>query len=202
MGAALNKLGYYMPTPPHYQDASINVLELLNIYVALKFWAPAIAGKVVQLYCDNAAAVYTLTFYKACHTAISSIARDIWVIQVQHNITLAIRHIAGININLADARSRIRSLNDVQCFKTHFSSVTAQCLATAWVAIDHSINSSVFIFQMLGPSSMGCCHRLLTAPNWLLGLQPCRLIVNSLYGFLHSYFNMASPRLAHHIRPS
>ena len=65
---------YHLTLPDCLAGSNISFLELLNIYVALQFWSPQLAGTCVEVHCDTSAAVFTLTYFKAvspdlCHVA-------------------------------------------------------------------------------------------------------------------------------------
>ena len=62
---------YHLPLSQDLQGSNISFLELLNIYVALQYWAVRLQGSSVLINCDNMAAVYTLTHFRGASPALA-----------------------------------------------------------------------------------------------------------------------------------
>ena len=92
-------------------------LELLNIFVALQYWASRVKRSSVVIYCDNMAAVHTLTHFQATDTQLSTVARNIRSLLVRFNITLMVHHIADKHNHLTDRLSRLSSAADKALLK-------------------------------------------------------------------------------------
>ena len=111
---------YHLPLSQDLQGSNISFLELLNIYVALQYWAVRFQGSSVLIHCDNMAAVYTLTYFRAASPALSAVARNIWSLLVKFNITAEVKHIPGKNNGIADRLSRLASEADISHFRAEF----------------------------------------------------------------------------------
>ena len=94
------------PTSILDQHRPISDLEMLNAVAAIKLWAPQLAGHVVHIRCDNAAAVSVLQSGRGRSPFLLACAREAWSITATHNITITVSHVAGHDNILADKLSR------------------------------------------------------------------------------------------------
>ena len=98
-----------------------------------------LAGKRIVTYCDNMAAVHTLTHYKiTCHQ-LATVARNIWALQVSLSLHIEARHIAGCNNALADTLSRIESPAHFEQFCQAHATLSVCQLGPTWCQLDTEI---------------------------------------------------------------
>ena len=89
-------------------DLAICHLEALNCLVALRLWAPELKSKLVHLYSDSATAVAVLQLGRGRSAMLQTVAREIWLITAQLDITLKVSHVPGAQLTYsADALSRL-----------------------------------------------------------------------------------------------
>ena len=94
---------------PHFiqtQNRPIVDLEMLNIVIAIKLWAPKLQGHVVRVRCDNAAAVSVLQTGRGRASFLLSCAREIWRYTAEYKFQIQVSHVPGEQNTLADALSR------------------------------------------------------------------------------------------------
>ena len=70
---------------------------MLNIVVALKFWATQWSCKKVRIKCDNMTVVEVLTSGRTKDSVLALCAHNIWLILAIFNISIHIEHIPGKN---------------------------------------------------------------------------------------------------------
>ena len=87
-------------------ESSIVHLEMLNILVALRTWAPQLTYKKVQLFCDNWAVVQVVHSGRGRDAFLNACLRNIWLETASHDIELRVTHIRGIDNIIADILSR------------------------------------------------------------------------------------------------
>ena len=97
---------YTLPIPKGFQNYSIVHLEILNIVVALKLWAPLWKDHTIEIKCDNMAVVEVLNTGRARDVMLDTSARNIWLITSMYNIELVVSHIPGVTNVVADLLSR------------------------------------------------------------------------------------------------
>ena len=79
---------------------------MLNILVAIRTWTSQWLGKVVKIFCDNAAVVSVLNSGKTRDMTLAAIARNIFMETAQADISLRTVHIMGRINEIADRLSR------------------------------------------------------------------------------------------------
>ena len=95
-----------MQIPPEYQNHDIVHLEAINIVVALKLWAREWKDSIIEIKCDNMAAVEVIRTGRARDSYLASCARNIWLLTAMYNIRLIVNHIPGHHNVMADLLSR------------------------------------------------------------------------------------------------
>ena len=88
------------------QALPIHCLEMLNIVVAVRLWAPCWEGRLVNIWCDNAASVAILQSGKGRDERLLKCAREIWAWAAVYSIGLVVHHRPGKDLKTADALSR------------------------------------------------------------------------------------------------
>ena len=74
--------------------------------VALRVWGKLWTSTQVLLFCDNEAVDQVIGSSKTKDPFLAACLRNIWLITASYDIDINIRHIAGVQNNLADALSR------------------------------------------------------------------------------------------------
>ena len=82
------------------------VLEMLNVVVALKIWSHHWANKCIKLFCYNRAVEDVLSSGRAQDQILATCARNVWLLTTTYNIVLVVSHILGAHNNVADLLSR------------------------------------------------------------------------------------------------
>ncbi len=94
--------------PPHFDNYSIQFKELFPIYVACILWPHSLAGKRILFHCDNKAVVDIWASNTSKCPLMTSLLRKLFFIAAQHEFTVNIKHLAGINNSIADSLSRFQ----------------------------------------------------------------------------------------------
>ena len=81
-------------------------LELLNVVIAVKLWAPAWAHKRVRIYCDNMNACVAMRTGRSRDDFFQECVRELFVHTVRHDVELLPEHRPGVLMHTADALSR------------------------------------------------------------------------------------------------
>lgn len=123
---------YFLTLSHPLTTEHINFLELLNIYVAIHYWAHDLAEQVVLVRSDNMVAVHTLAYHRASVPNLMKVARNIWHLTTRYNITLQVKHIEGASNTLADALSRIQTPTHLQRLKSANPSLQIVELSPSW----------------------------------------------------------------------
>ena len=89
------------------QNLHINALELLTVTVALKLWAPQLAGKKIQILCDNLVSVQVINKGNCSNEFMQTCMRELIFVLSLHNVQLRAVHISGESNRLADLLSRV-----------------------------------------------------------------------------------------------
>ena len=79
MGAIFGSQIYHVSTPEFLHEENIAVLEMFNILVALKTWAPLWKNKNIKIFCDNIAVVSVLNNGKTKDKFLAAISRNIFM---------------------------------------------------------------------------------------------------------------------------
>ena len=109
LGAFLNNHVYHLHVKSKAflpQDHSIVHMEMVNILVALRTWAPILTGRQVVSYCDNAAVVAICQNGRSRDPYLAAMARNIWWLTATCDIDLQLVHISGHHNKIADVLSR------------------------------------------------------------------------------------------------
>jgi hypothetical protein len=80
--------------------------EAINILVAVRTFAGFISGSIVNVWCDNQAAVNLLTSGRRRDPILHSIARNLWLAAAALDCELHFTHIRGTHNKAADLLSR------------------------------------------------------------------------------------------------
>ena len=104
-----HKEAYHTTFPPHKLDQGhpICELEALNAAIAIKLWAPMLAGRRVRLHSDSSTAMAIIHAGKGRNGHFQACARELWMACAVHDITLTFTHTPGDSlVSTADALSR------------------------------------------------------------------------------------------------
>ena len=89
-------------------------LEMLNVVVALRLWAPIWSGKKMQVFCDNMNTCTALQTGRTRDLYMQSCVRTIFLITVKFDIELMICHCPGVELVAADSLSRVHTSDRFQ----------------------------------------------------------------------------------------
>ena len=94
--------------PSHILDSDFHIagLEALAVSVALKLWAPRLAGLRNCILCDNLATVTVLNLGRAKDPFLLRCMREICFTSALHQFQVKAQHIAGVDNRLPDYLSR------------------------------------------------------------------------------------------------
>ena len=106
LGGCYDNHVYALCIPRGYNNYNIAHLEILNVVVALKIWAPLCANKSIQIMCDNMAVVEVLTCGRARDSIMATCARNVWLLAAMFNVNIIVSHIKGLDNSIADLLSR------------------------------------------------------------------------------------------------
>lgn len=101
---------FYHATFPTFvleQNRPICHLEMLNIVVAAKVWAPKWRNKTIIVHCDNSPAVNVLSSGRGRDRFLLQCAREIWFLSAKYDFAVQARHVPGSDMTAADALSRL-----------------------------------------------------------------------------------------------
>lgn len=93
--------------PPHINELAlhINALELYVLVMAVKFWAPRLAGSKFQISCDNEAAVQVVRSGRTKDLFMQRCLRQLWFTAARYDLELHILHVLGVHNVFADCLS-------------------------------------------------------------------------------------------------
>ena len=109
-GGCTEGAAYHAPYPPSILQLqwAICHLEALNCLIALHLWVKDMQGSRVHFHSDSATAVAVLQLGMGRSPILQTIAREIWLLCAQQDISLQVSHIAGAQLTQsADALSRL-----------------------------------------------------------------------------------------------
>jgi len=92
--------------PTDLLTADINAKELATVAIALDYWAPALQGRHVTVYCDNSSAVQDLEKLQAKSWLMASITASVATWLLRHAVSLRVVHLSSEENTTADALSR------------------------------------------------------------------------------------------------
>ena len=101
----------------------INALELFVLVMAVKIWAPKLAGSRFQISCDNAA----VQVVRSGHTRdafMQRCLRQLCLTSVRYDLDLCVSHIPGVHNVFADCLSRWDANSTLQ---RKFHELASQC---------------------------------------------------------------------------
>ena len=84
-------------------------LEMLNVVVALRMWAPLWEGHKIQIYCDNMNTCIALQTGRSKDSFMQACVRSVFVLSVSHDIEILVCHRPGVSLMAADALSRLHT---------------------------------------------------------------------------------------------
>ena len=93
-------------------DLGIVQLEMLNLFLALRIWAPNWAGKRVRFECDNQAVVAVMKAGKTRDPVLAAYARNIHMLASVFDIEITVIHLPGVKNTVADLLSRWDTISD------------------------------------------------------------------------------------------
>ena len=106
----------YFTQYPHFIlqcTHSISDLEILNLVIAIRLWAPLLAGHVIKVLCDNSAMVSVVQTRRGRVPFLLACAREIWRATTLFKFELRVAHLPGTDNHLADILNRYH--NDESC---------------------------------------------------------------------------------------
>ena len=110
VGGVWNNRVYAAPIPAFVGlNLNITQLEMINVLIAVRVWAPLWVHSTVRFSCDNLAVVQVVTSSKTKDSFLNACLRNIWLVTASYDIDLSIDHIQGTKNVIADALSRIFS---------------------------------------------------------------------------------------------
>ena len=110
VGGIWNNRVYAAPIPTFVGlNLKITHLEMINVLIALRVWAPHWAQSTVTFSCDNLAVVQVVTSGKTKDSFLNACLCNIWLVTATYDIELFIEHIEGKKNIIADSLSRIFS---------------------------------------------------------------------------------------------
>ena len=105
LGAMCGQEIYAIALPIGYQNYNIVHLEMINILVAVRTWAPQWQGRKVVIHCDNQAVVSVLNSSHSRDMTLAAMVRNINMITAHLDIDLITEHIEGKLNVIADTLS-------------------------------------------------------------------------------------------------
>mgnify|MGYP001794107950 FL=1 len=94
---------------------SINCLEMLAVYLAIKSFGSELRARSVCVRCDNTTAVAYINNMGGTHALLcNELAKQIWQIAIDLQITLVASHIPGVDNTEADLASRATVNMDIE----------------------------------------------------------------------------------------
>ena len=83
----------------------INALELFVLVMAVRLWAPKLAGSRFQISCDNDAAVQVVRSGRSRDAFMQRCLRQLWFTSARYDLELYVSHIPGVHNVFADCLS-------------------------------------------------------------------------------------------------
>ena len=84
----------------------INALKLFVLVMAVRIWAPKLAGSRFQISCDNDAAVQVVRSGRTRDPFMQRCLRQLWFTSARYDLELYVSHIPGVHNVLADCLRR------------------------------------------------------------------------------------------------
>lgn len=96
--------------PTHWMFSDVicdmTFLELFPVYISLLLWHPWLSNKHILYHIDNMAVVQVLNTLTSKSTRLMNIVRKLFLLTLQHNITIKAQHIPTKLNKIADSISR------------------------------------------------------------------------------------------------
>ena len=92
--------------PTDHKQKSIQWKEIFPVYVCCYLWGEEFKGKRLLFHCDNLAVVNNWSAQSCKSPDIMAVLRKLFYITAQHEFTVNIKHIPGVDNVLADSLSR------------------------------------------------------------------------------------------------
>lgn len=106
-GAWSNEKCYtYEYAPDMVSGWSISELKTYNCLIAARVLLDGVENRVVNIICDNSAAISSLSSGSARDTNILAICRAFWFLSAEKNLRFTFRHAPGVQMTIADKLSR------------------------------------------------------------------------------------------------
>ena len=106
LGGRWGNAVYQLTIPLGMDNLGIVHLEMLNVYLALRIWAPHWAGKRVRFECDNQAVVSVIKSGRTRDMILAAYARNICMLTAVFDIEITVIHLPGVENTVADLLSR------------------------------------------------------------------------------------------------
>ena len=120
---------YKLTIPMNMDNLGIVQLEMLNVYLALRLWAPTWAGKRIRLECDNQAVVAVIKAGKTKDKVLAAYARNIFMLASVFDIEITVVHLSGVANTVADLLSRWDNIPD------NFFQLSKHIAKPQWVSV-------------------------------------------------------------------
>ena len=105
--------------PRHMQGENIAILEMWAVLVALKIWAPKLAGKYFWIHVDNEAVATVLNTGRAREPELQKALREVALIAADNEFVIKARHIAEVDNRIPDWLSRWDEMQARKQFREH-----------------------------------------------------------------------------------
>ena len=96
------------PTWIQRVKAPIEYLEMIPILLVLLVWGREFRCRKVRFHCDNEGATFAWENYRSSNPVVLDLMRRMVAVAAEHNFTLTLKHIRGVNNSTADALSRFQ----------------------------------------------------------------------------------------------
>lgn len=123
------------------QSLHINALELYALVIALRHWAPRLAGSFFLLSCDNEATVQVVNSGRCRDKFMQRCLRQLWFTCARYDLQVHVQHIPGSHNSLADCLSRW----DHQHYRRRFKDLEHE-LGLSFTML--SLDRDLFMFQI------------------------------------------------------
>lgn len=84
----------------------ITQLEAINCLMAVRRFAAQYRNSIIEVRCDNLAAINTFTHSRGRDKVLNAITRALWYFAANNNLELRYTHIPGVDMHVADTLSR------------------------------------------------------------------------------------------------
>ena len=93
--------------PRDIEELALHIiaLELFVLVMAVKIWAPKLAGSRFQISCDNDAAVQVVRSGRTRDAFMQRCLRQLWLTSARYDLDLRVSHIPGVHNVFADCLS-------------------------------------------------------------------------------------------------